>query len=268
MKVRVLVGLISVLMAPLARSADWKLVWSDEFGAAKGRPPEPAKWAYDLGGGGWGNRELQRYSDDVRNVSHDGKGHLIIRVIRAPDGSFTSARLKTQGKAAWEYGKIEARIKVPFGQGIWPAFWALGTDFSTAGWPKSGEIDVMENIGKEPSTVHGTVHGPGYSGGAGISSQVTLRGNQRLANGFHVFGVVWSQDSIEFFFDGRAYRRLTPAQLPQGATWAFNHPFFLLLNVAVGGEWPGNPDETTTFPQEMTVDWIRVWQRAGSGSTR
>ncbi len=150
-------------------------------------------------------------------------------------------------------------MKLPFGQGIWPAFWMLGADIGTAGWPRCGEIDIMENIGKEPSVVHGTVHGPGYSGGSGISAQTALA-TARFSDDFHVFAVDWSPTLIEFFLDDKSYSQVTPARLPAGASWVFDHPFFLLLNLAVGGNWPGNPDPSTTFPQTLTVDWVRVYR--------
>jgi beta-glucanase (GH16 family) len=250
---------IFIFCMPLMSAESWTLVWSDEFDFPEGAPPDPSKWAHDVGGGGWGNRELQSYTTDLRNASHDGKGHLVLRAVRQPDGTYTSARLKTLGRFEWQYGKVEARIKLPFGQGIWPAFWMLGHDFPVRGWPACGEIDVMEHIGREPSTVYGTVHGPGYSGKHGISSNVKIYGS-RLSDDFHVFAAVWSPASIEFSLDGDSYGRVTHDRLPRRTRWAFDQPFFLLLNVAVGGKWPGYPDKTTTFPQEMLVDWIRVWR--------
>jgi beta-glucanase (GH16 family) len=237
------------------------VVWSDEFFGPAGSLPDPARWTYDLGRGqnGWGNNELEEYTIRPENVSLDGDGHLVIRAIKEADGRYTSTRLKTQGLFEVRHGRIEARMKLPFGQGIWPAFWMLGADIGTAGWPRCGEIDIMENIGKEPSVVHGTVHGPGYSGGSGISSQTALA-TARFGDDFHVFGVDWSPNLIEFFLDGKSYGQVTPARLPGGAAWVFDHPFFLLINLAVGGNWPGNPDPTTTFPQTLTVDWVRVYR--------
>jgi beta-glucanase (GH16 family) len=236
-----------------------RLVWSDEFNGPAGAPLDRSKWAYDLGGGGWGNQELETYTNSPENVFQDGNGHAILRALRAASG-YTSARIKTQGKFDAQYGRIEARIKIPYGQGIWPAFWMLGNDIGTVGWPACGEIDIMENIGREPGTVHGTVHGPGYSGGGAIGRAFSLAAGKQFADDFHVYGVEWSPQSVEFFADGSKYFEVTPASLPAGRTWAYQHPFFLLLNVAVGGTWPGNPDATTTFPQEMQVDWVRVWQ--------
>jgi beta-glucanase (GH16 family) len=214
-----------------------------------------------VGATGWGNQELEDYRDSRDNVFLDGRGHLVIRALCPAAGKYTSGRIKTQGLFEVQYGKIEARIKIPRGQGLWPAFWMMGADVSTVGWPEAGEIDVMENIGKEPSTVHGTVHGPGYSGAQGITAARALPGGERFADSFHIYGMEWSPDSIIFQVDGKAYTKVTRASLPSGATWAFNKPFFLLLDVAVGGDWPGNPDSSTHFPQSMLVDWVRVWKR-------
>ena len=235
----------------------WILVWADNFNGPANSRPDPSKWTFDLGATGWGNHELEDYTDRRENVFLDGHGHLVIRAIRTAEGKYTSGRIKTQGRFEVQYGKIEARIKLPGGQGIWPAFWMLGKDISVpgVGWPRSGEIDVMENIGKEPSTIHGTVHGPGYSGAKSISAARTLS-----RGGFHVYGIEWSAQSIKFLVDGEVYATVTKSSLPDGAGWAFDQPFFLLLNLAVGGNWPGNPDSTTRFPQSLVVDWVKAWQ--------
>jgi beta-glucanase (GH16 family) len=236
---------------------------------------------YDIGGGGWGNNELQSYTDRRENAAIRG-GALVIRAVREAftgrDGirrEYTSARLKTQGTFTQAYGRFEARLRVPRpstgsgrpefvegrGQGIWPAFWMLGQDITTAGWPACGEIDIMENIGREPAIVHGTLHGPGYSGGQGIGAAFTHPSGQPFADDFHVYAIEWEAQAIRWYVDGTLYQTRTPADL-RGARWVFDHPFFMLLNVAVGGNWPGNPDGTTTFPQEMVVDWVRVYRRA------
>ncbi|MBS1877496.1 MAG: endo-1,4-beta-xylanase [Acidobacteria bacterium] len=241
-------------------SPGWKLIWSDEFNGAAGSPPDGSKWAFDLGGGGWGNQELETYTNNAANIFQDGAGNLTVRAVRGPDGQYTSARMKTQGKFEFQYGKAEARIRIPSGQGLWPAFWMLGADIATANWPACGEIDIMENIGREPATVHATVHGPGYSGGGGIGGPANLAAG-RFADDYHVYGVEWSAKTVAFYLDGAKYFEVTPAKLPTGAKWVYDHPFFLLLNVAVGGQWPGNPDATTVFPQQMLVDWVRVYQQ-------
>ncbi len=252
--------------------SDWKVVWSDEFSGPTGAAPDASKWNYDLGGGGWGNNEIEVYTDHRENSYLDGQGNLVIRVVKAPSGDYTSARLKTLAKFSVRYGKIEARIKLPFGQGIWSAFWMLGINFESpgVGWPKCGEIDIMENIGREPGTVHGTVHGPGYSEEQGIGKAYTLSNGRRFTDDYQIFGIEWSPDSIQFFVDGSLYHSVIPSTLPTGTEWVFNHPFFLLLNVAVGGGWPGNPDSTTVFPQRMLVDYVRVYKphRARAVSSR
>jgi beta-glucanase (GH16 family) len=232
--------------------------WIENFDGPANSLPDPARWSYDLGNNnGWGNRELENYTNQTQNVHLDGAGHLVIHVQREGSG-YTSARLKTQGKFSAKFGRIEARMRLPFGQGIWPAFWMLGASFNGSNWPACGEIDIMENIGREPSVVHGTVHGPGYSGGSGISRSFTLPGAARFADDFHVFAIAWAPQAITFEVDGAAYETVTPASLPGGATWVFDNPFFLLLNVAVGGTFPGDPDATSVFPQEMVVDYVRV----------
>jgi beta-glucanase (GH16 family) len=254
--------------SPQTKSLKWKLVWSDEFSAPKGSPVDPKKWSAEVGGSGWGNRELEYYTDRPTNA-FQSDGSLNIVVLRedftGKDGvtrEFTSARLSTKQTFTSAYGRFEARMKLPRGQGIWPAFWMLGDDISKVGWPRCGEIDIMENIGKEPSIIHGTVHGPGYSGGQGISSSYSLKQNEAFADAFHNFAVEWEPNEIRFYADDVLYKTLTPANLPEGKTWVYNHPFFLLLNVAVGGNWPGNPDATTVFPQVMLVDYVRVYSRS------
>ncbi len=256
---RLCLGLALVMLrAPAATPG--KLLWHDEFSGPKGSRPDPSKWTYDLGGNGWGNKELETYTNRPANAFLDGDGHLIIRAIKRADGKFTSARLKTQGRFAFTYGRAEARMKLPRGQGMWPAFWMLGDDIKTVNWPACGEIDIMESLGREPAIVHGTVHGPGYSGKGGISAQYTLPGAPALADEFHLYAVDWTPGRIQFSIDGHVYATVTPALLPQGTKWVYNHPFFLLLNLAVGGAWPGNPDATTTFPQDLTVDYVRVYR--------
>jgi len=241
--------------------SEWRLIWADEFTGAAGAVPDTAKWTLEQGGGGWGNRELEIYTTDPANAALDGKGNLVIRAIKTAEGGYTSARLKTEGKFTVRYGKIEARIKIPKGQGLWPAFWMLGANKKDVGWPECGEIDVLENIGREPSVIHGTVHGPGYSGGRGITASVAVEGKKTFGDDFHVFAVEWSPGALAFFLDGTEYSSVTNASLPNGADWVFQQPFFLILNVAVGGEWPGPPNSSTIFPQEMTIDYVRVWQR-------
>ncbi len=246
----------------------WTLTWSDEFNAANGSPVDSSKWVSETGGNGWGNQELEYYTARPQNAIQQD-GNLVITVLAekytGADGvtrDYTSARLKTQGKFSQKYGRFEARIKIPQGQGIWPAFWMLGDDIDKIGWPKCGEIDIMENIGKEPGLVHGTIHGPGYNGANGIGSPFALPGDAHFADDFHIYAVEWSPKAIRFFVDDHLYATRFPADLPKGTKWVYKHPFFLLLNVAVGGGWPGSPDATSVFPQTMLVDYVRVYRPA------
>ena len=245
----------------------WTLTWSDEFNAPDGTPVDTSKWVLETGGNGWGNQELEYYTTRPENAFQQG-GNLVIKVLQEKytgadnvTRDYTSARLKSAGKYSQKYGRFEARIKIPQGQGIWPAFWMLGDDIAKVGWPKCGEIDIMENIGKEPSIVHGTIHGPDYSGDKGIGSPFTVPDNARFADDFHIYAVEWEPKAIRFYVDDHLYATRIPAELPKGTKWAYNHPFFMLLNVAVGGNWPGNPDASTVFPQTMLVDFVRVYRR-------
>lgn len=250
-----------------ASDAKWRLVWSDEFELPDGSAPDSSKWGYDVGGGGWGNGELQYYTSRTNNARIEA-GKLVIEAkLEDYEGKkHTSARLLTKDKWSWTYGRMEARIKIPKGQGIWPAFWMLGSNIGSVNWPACGEIDIMENIGKEPGTVHGTVHGPGYSGGAGISGLVSLREGEHFSDDFHVYGVEWETNRITWSLDGKPYFSITPTNLPAGKKWVFDQPQFLLLNLAVGGAWPGYPDGTTVFPQRMLVDYVRVYAPTDSPS--
>ena len=258
----------SVAPAPAAVGP---LTWSDDFDGPAGAAPDGSKWKHDIGGSGWGNNELEYYTDSTSNAALDGSGNLVITARRDNPADYqchygrceyTSARLLTADKFTQTYGRFEARLKIPRGQGIWPAFWMLGNDIGTAGWPNSGEIDIMENIGREPANVYGTLHGPGYSGGAGLTSRYTNPGGAPFADAFHTFTVDWEPNAISWSVDGVQYARKTSADT-NGNRWVFDHPFFMILNVAVGGAWPGNPDGSTTFPQTMTVDYVHVYGQGG-----
>ncbi|MBS1794829.1 MAG: glycoside hydrolase family 16 protein [Acidobacteria bacterium] len=248
-----------------------KLTFKDEFNGPAGAPVDSSKWTAETGGGGWGNQELEYHTNSIDNAYQDGGGALVIKAIKLTPPlnlscwygpcQYTSARLITKGKFEQKYGRFEARLKIPRGQGMWPAFWMLGNNIDTVSWPACGEIDIMENIGREPSIVHGTVHGSGYSGGNGIGSSFSFPNNAVFADDYHIYATEWSASEIRFFVDGNLYKTITPADLPQGAAWAFDHPFFMILNVAVGGGWPGSPDGTTSFPQTMMVDYVRVYKR-------
>jgi beta-glucanase (GH16 family) len=236
------------------------LVWQDEFDGPAGQPPDTTtKWRYDVGTN-WGNFQLEYDTNRPENVSLDGLGHLTI-VARREDylgSAYTSARINTRGHFEQARGRFEARMKLPSGQGLWPAFWLLGADFGTVGWPSCGEIDIMEYRGQEPRIVHGALHGPGYSGGSALTSQFELT-QGAFDTDFHVFAVEWSADRITWLVDGIAYKSVTPADLPSGTSWVFDHPFFVILNVAVGGSYVGGPSPSTPFPQTMTVDYVRVY---------
>lgn len=245
-----------------AQTTSWKLVWSDEFAGAANSAPDPVKWNYDLGGGGWGNNERQVYTNSTNNAFQDGNGNLIIRAISA-NGGYTSARLKTLDRFAFTYGKVVGRLKVPYAQGVWPAFWMLGANISQVGWPACGEIDIMENFGRQTgdeSRNRAAVHGPGYSGGNPVSAVYNLPGAAKVAEDFHVYAVEWGPNSIEFSVDGKAFLKVTPASIPSGAAWPFDKPHFILLNLAIGGNPSGYPDATTPFPQDYVIDYVRVYQ--------
>lgn len=255
---------------PTPTLENWDLIWSDEFDAPDGSPVDEANWEHQIGGNGWGNAELEYYTDRVENSYIENpsgnNGVLVIKAIKEEyEGRlYTSARITTRGKFEQTYGRFEVRAQIPYGQGIWPAIWMLGTN---AGWPFCGEIDVMENIGKEPTLVHGTIHGPGYSGAKNIGQPFSLPGEVRFADDFHLYAVEWEPNIIRWYVDNEQYFEVTPASLPQGTKWVFDHPFYMLLNVAVGGGWPGRPDDTTVFPQTMKVDYVRVYARPGGWPT-
>jgi len=244
---------------------NWQLVWSDEFNGSAGISPDAAKWKFDIGVGpnndGWGNAELEYYTNRTTNASLDGNGNLAITAkSETYSGSaFTSARINTLGLFEQTYGRFEARIKLPWGPGLWPAFWLLGTNDDTIGWPQCGEIDIMELRGQQPDRINGTVHGPGYSGAGGITKIFGLE-NDRFDVDFHVFSIEWGINYIDFFVDNTLYQEITPGNVT--GTWVFNHPFYIILNVAVGGNYVGFPSSQTPFPQTMLVDYVRVYKDA------
>ena len=249
--------------------AGYGLAWSDEFNGAVGSAPNPANWNYDTGASGWGNNELENYTTSTANSqvlsdpnAVDGKALGVIAIDTTPGnptyntvGRYTSARLLSSGKQTPQYGYMVARIRMPYGQGIWPAYWMLGTNIGSVGWPACDEIDIMENIGQaaDQATNHGSLHD-----GSDVSTLFTLPGGQLYHNDYHTFAALWQANQIQFYVDGNLYATDTSANLNN--TWLFNHPNFFLLNCAVGGQWPGNPDATTSFPQTMLVDYVRVYQ--------
>jgi beta-glucanase (GH16 family) len=238
-----------------------KLVWSDEFDGPKGTPPDPSKWTPDIAGDGWYHHQLD-YDTNNQNVYQDGQGNLVLEARKGDAtgyqcwyGScqYTSARISTRGHFSFTYGRLEARIKIPFGQGIWSAFWLFGTNCAIVGWPACGEIDVMENIGKEPGTIYGTAHGPGLFTGTYTMKQ----GN--FSDNFHIFTLQWDNTSLKFFVDGNNYATLERNTLQNQQDWVYDHPFNIILNLAVGGDWPGEPNYTTAFPQKMYISYVRLY---------
>jgi len=261
-----------------ARAQTWTLVWSDEFNGAAGTFPDAANWNYDVGNnGGWGNGESEFYcaagsnaapcSAANPNAFMNGSGSLVIRARRDAQGTWTSARMHTSGKVSVQYGRIEARMRLVPASGLWPAFWMLGTNIGSVGWPSCGETDIMEwVINYGPSVTSSALHGPGYSGGGNIGVQAGFPNGTRVDDpNFHIYGVLWSPDQIQFYRDSTSniIRTITPANIPPGTTWAYNHPFFILLNQAVGGNWFPGPDGSTPAVDDVLVDYVRVYESDG-----
>jgi beta-glucanase (GH16 family) len=258
----------------------WMLVWSDEFNNKTGSAPDASVWGQDFGDGtangipGWGNDELEFYTTSTENASTDGEGNLQI-TAKETDGSlmcyygpceYTSAKLLTKDRFEVAYGRVEARIKVPKGAGLWPAFWMLGTNIDEVSWPQSGEIDIMEFVGREPYQIFGTLHGPGYSGGESYGQYYNL--DDPVFQEFHTYAVEWEPDKIVWFFDGIPFFTATPSDdYMLGKQWVFNHPFYIILNVAVGGNFGGPVGEDTIFPQSMLVDYVRLYQAKSKPTT-
>lgn len=245
----------------------WNLTWSDDFSGVAGSSPDGTKWGYDLGASGWGNNEKECYTSSTSNAYLDGTGNLVIEAKSAQGticsdsktANFTSARLLTKGKFSQAYGKIEARIKLPYGQGIWPAFWGLGDNIDSVSWPACGEMDIMESVTTSPlgrTKIESSLHSPSFD----IGQPVDLGAN--VDADYHVYGVIWTPNQVQYYVDDptKPFVTFTPAKMGNTGVWAFNHPFFLILNVAVGGNWPGDPDGTTfSNPQKMVVDYVRVY---------
>lgn len=247
---------------PVAEDAGWELVWQDEF---EGETINRSNWTYDLGGWGWGNGEAQYYTDRLENARVEN-GLLVIeaRQEKYENSYYTSARLLTQGLQEFQYGRIEARIKVPYGAGFWPAFWMLGSDFQRnpdepydSNWPDVGEIDIMEHVGREPDLIMGTVHGPGYSGALGMGRW--NRQDYDIAEDFHTYAIEWNYDGISWIYDGEPYFTLERDAVGD-REWVFDKKFFILLNLAVGGQLAGPIGLDTKFPANVYVDYVRVYQ--------
>jgi beta-glucanase (GH16 family) len=240
----------------------WTVVWRDEFDGPAGTAPDPTKWTHAIGGDGWGNKELQYYTDSTDNAALDGSGNLVITAKQETvmGNAYTSARLTTDGLYAHAYGRFEARMRLCAGRGMWPAFWILGDDFDQVGWPAAGEIDIMEELGNDTTEILGSVHGPAY-GNVDVPATKAAPIPAGIDHGFHVYAVEWDPQSVVFLVDDVPYFQITPARRPSYARWVFDHPFFILLNLAVGGQFPGDPDATTTFPQTIAIDYVRVSER-------
>lgn len=278
-----------------APPAGYNLIWSDEFNGTVGSAPNSSYWNYNLGENGWGNSELENYTNSTANsqiVSDPNATDDMALAIIALDpggnngavGDYTSARINTYGKFSFQYGYIESRIQLPYGQGIWPTFWMMGNDFYSGtydptlyngNWPTCGEVDIMENIGNTnlspPSNVSGStwqstidtaLHMPGHYGAGGIIRYWALPSGQLYHNNYHLFAAQWAPGQMQIFMDGNFVENISANYVSAGQ-WVFDSgPFFIMLNIAVGGSFPGSPDGTTSFPQTMLVDYVRVYQMA------
>ena len=257
---------------PVTPSAKtWTLAWSDEFDGASGAPVDAAKWGHDLGDGcssgicGWGNSEKEYYTNAPENVSLDGQGHLQIVARQAPSGlpcyygacRYTSAKITTRGKMSAAPGRVEARLKLPAGQGLWPAFWMLGSGFPTTPWPACGELDIMENKGSTPSATSSAIHGPGYSGNTPFARVYVLASGR--TTDFHTYAVEWDEDFVRFSVDSAEHYAVARSQLQQFGNSILSQPYFVILNLAVGGQFDGDPQSDAIFPATMLVDWVRVY---------
>lgn len=243
----------------------WNLVWQDEFNRDS---LDLTKWSPETGGHGWGNNELQYYTDSDSN-SYVENGNLVLKAEVVPQGIgsskglryYSSARLRTYSKGDWKYGRIEVKAKVASGQGIWPAIWMLPTDWLFGGWPSSGEIDIMEHVGYDLGVVHGSVHTEAYN--HKINTQKSsARKISNVDTEFHVYSIIWDKDKISFFIDDIQYFLFENDQQGNYKTWPFDQRFHLLINIAVGGDWPGNPDNSTNFPRSMLIDYVRVYEKS------
>lgn len=273
--------LFSTGLVQQAQAQTWTLQWSDEFNAAAGTYPSSANWAYDLGNSGFGNPEIENYCAPGSNTApcvgsrpnayQDGSGNLVITAVRDSSGQWTSSRLKTQGLKQFQYGRVEARMKLPVGNGFWPAFWMLGANINSVGWPQCGEQDILEWVQSYgPTVTSSTTHGPGYSGANGIGAQYQFPNGGRVDDGnFHIYGVIWGPNSLQYYRDSpsNVFKTVTSSTIPSGSQWVFNNPFFLLLNLAIGsGGFPGPTDGSTPSTATMLIDYVRVYQASSAPS--
>lgn len=280
----VLLGVLEAASEPRARASaptttpvarlkgpppGYRLAWDEEFHQGVGAAPDPAVWGYDTGAGGWGNGELETYVSDREHsrivADPEATDGQALQILTTSSHGYESARLLTRGKKTFQYGFVEARIKLPYGQGIWPAFWMLGADVGKVGWPGCGEVDIMENIGKQAWWGHNlsSLHSAAADDPQRDlikNAPYDLPAGQTFHDRYHLFQMLWARDSMSFYVDGNLFETRTAAEYGKNP-WPFNAPYFLLLNTAVGGYWPGKPDDTTHFPQRMLVDYIRVYQQ-------
>jgi beta-glucanase (GH16 family) len=261
-------------VTPTPTPTAWKLGWSDEFDGAAGSGVDAAKWGHDLGDGcgsgncGWGNNEREWYTNAPENVSLDGQGHLQIVARQAPAGltcyygacRYTSGKITTRGKMTAAPGRVEARIKLPAGQGLWPAFWMLGSDFPTVAWPACGELDIMENKGSTSLATSSAIHGPGYSGNTPFQRLSQLPGGG-VTTDFHTYAVEWDAETVQFSVDSTVHYAVSRASIQQYGNPIIGNSFFVILNLAVGGQFDGNPQSDAIFPATMVVDWVRAYTK-------
>lgn len=263
-----MIAILAITFAAASASAapnGYTLYWGDEFNLGVGKQANPAFWGYNIGNNGWGNNELENYTSSVANshivadpAATDGLS-LQIQAIETSPGVYTSARLLSQGLFSTQYGFIESRIRMTYGQGIWPAFWMLGANINSVGWPACGEADIMENIGSVPNTNWGSLHAPNFN-----PSETYVLGSSNVYNtSYHLFQASWTPNSFTFYMDGNAYHS---ENINNDAAWPFNEAMFFIMNVAVGGNWPGSPDSTTIFPQNLLIDYVRVYHLTGPTS--
>lgn len=245
-----------MLSIAMSQAQEYKLVWAEEF---EGNKLDESVWNYELGDGcpnlcGWGNNERQIYTKENH---HFEDGNLIITAKKEGE-TYSSTRITTQGKQEFQYGRMEARASLPVGQGIWPAFWMLGTDIGQVGWPACGEIDILEYVGREPGEIFTTLHTPSNHGDNGSSKKTKFPG---IEKGFHTYAVEWSPEKMDFFVDEQHVFTYNP-EPKNAATWPFDQPFYFIINMAIGGNFGGPEVDDTIFPQEFKVDYVRVYQRS------
>lgn len=259
-------------------SSDWSLVWADEFNGAPGSDVDARYWKHDVGDGcaqkncGWGNDEKEFYTAGTPNASVNGTGLLAVVARVAPPGMtcyygacrYTSAKIHTKGKVQIAHGRVEARIRLPRGQGLWPAFWMLGSNIDAVQWPASGELDIMENHGSNVQQISSAIHGPGYSGGTTPFVHGNVLTSGSYSDDFHVFAVEWDSTQIAYSVDGSVHYRVTRGDIAQHGAWPFDQEFYIILNLAVGGQFDGDPKSDAMLPATMLVDWVRVYRRAGA----